>query len=572
MSVLGFNPGLSFGAMGGDGVQQRRLEVMAALNRAGLAAARTEAPEAIYASVAESLRDAGFFASIYSVEGEFARLVQSSFGDKAVKVVERHTQLRLDDFRVKLEDVPFFRHVMRSEEAQLFDTAEVLSEVFPPNARWLAGPVARVIKIRRGIGAAVRNERGDPVALLFLLGNELSTDDVSTASVFAQLLGVTLGRLRITRELEQNVAALKKAQEQLVHAQKIEAIGRLTGGIAHDFNNLLTPALFAVGELEQPSLTTEQTENVDIIRQTLERCADLTRSLLAFGRRQVLARRRVLVDDAVGSALRLLRATFQELVRLEWAPNAGSAVVEADVTQLHQVMINLALNARDAMPNGGVFRVSTRVLPSGLVEIECTDTGTGIPAQTLPRIFEPFFTTKGPGRGTGLGLSVVEGIVHQHGGTIAVDSVPGTGTTFTIQLQQALSEGAYVNSTPLPVASATTGQRLLVVEDDPLVRRTLVRILSSRGYVIVEAASLAQARELRAKPGRFDLVLTDVVLPDGNSTDETVALYLEGQRVVFVTGHPLDANWLPVELSKLPVLQKPFGPAELIAAVEAALR
>jgi two-component system NtrC family sensor kinase len=555
----------------GEGVEQRRLEVMAALNRAGLAAARTEAPEAIYASVASSLKDAGFLASIYAVEADRARLVQSSFGDKAVKLVERHTHLKQDDFSVALGDVPFFQKVLQSDTALLFDTTVVLSDLFPSTVKWLAGPVARVMKIRSGIGAAVRDEKGEPVALLLLLGNELASDDVDTASVFAQLLGVTLGRLRITRELEQNVRALKTAQEQLVHAQKIEAIGRLTGGIAHDFNNLLTPALFAVGELEKAQLPASEREYVDMIRQTLERSADLTRSLLAFGRRQVLSRRRVLLDDAVGSALRLLRTTFQEFVRLEWAPNAGTATVEADVTQLHQVMINLALNARDAMPQGGTFRVATQLLSDGKVEIECSDTGGGIGPEALSRIFEPFFTTKGPGRGTGLGLSVVEGIVQQHGGTITVTSELGKGTTFRIQLQQARSEALNLNLTPLP-ASRAAGQRVLVVEDDPLVRRTLVRILKARGYAIVEAASLAEARELRSKEGAFDLLVTDVVLPDGNSTDETVALYRAGQRVLFVTGHPLDANWLPVELSQLPVLQKPFGPGELIAVVEAALR
>lgn len=559
--------------MVGQEGQQRRLEVMAALSRAGLAAARTAAPEGIYASVTESLRDAGFFASIYSVEGEHARQVQSSFGDKAVKVVERHTKIRIKEFKVRLDDVAFFGRVMHSDVALMFETADVLSSLFPASARWLAGSVARVLKIRHCIGAAVRGERGQVVALLFLLGNELTLEDVSTASVFAQLLSVTLGRLRVTRELEQNVEALKQAQTQLVHAQKIEAIGRLTGGIAHDFNNLLMPALFAVGELQgEPLSPAEQAESVDIIRQTLERCADLTRSLLAFGRRQVLARRRVVLDDAVGSALRLLRATFQEHVRLEWAPGAGGTTVEADVTQLHQVMINLALNARDAMPQGGVFKVATRLRPDGLVEIECGDTGTGISPETLPHIFEPFFTTKGPGRGTGLGLSVVEGIVQQHGGTISVNSVPGEGTTFCIHLQPAGPEAStQVNPTPPPVVRAK-GQRLLVVEDDPLVRRTLVRILSARGYTIVEASSLSQARELLGRSGPFDLVVSDVVLGDGNATQEMVELFIQGQRVMFVTGHPLDANWLPVEVSRLPVLQKPFGPSELLGAVEAALR
>ena len=559
--------------MGVEVEGQRRLEVMAALNRAGLAAARTAAPEEIYASVTDSLRDVGFFVSIYAIEGPWARLAKSSFAEKAVKVVERHTHLRQDDFQVKLDDVPFFGQMLAARDALLFDTAEVLGDLFPTSVKWLAGPVARVIKIRKGIGAVVRDERGEGVGLLFLLGNELTKDDVATASVFAQLLGLTLGRARVTRELENNVVALQRAQEQLVQAQKIEAIGRLTGGIAHDFNNLLTPALFAVGELQgkAPLSPADHAECVDTIRQTLERCADLTRSLLAFGRRQVLARRRVVVDDAVGSALRLLRATFQEHVRLEWSPGAGSALVEADVTQLHQVMINLALNARDAMPGGGVFKVTTRLLPQGLVESECADTGAGIAPELHARIFEPFFTTKGVGRGTGLGLSVVEGIVRQHGGTIAVESAPGLGTTFRIQMQLSLAEPPFVSTTPVPLVPST-GQRLLVVEDDRAVRRTLVRILTARGYSIVEASTLSEARALRARSAPFDLLVTDVVLPDGKSTEEALALHLAGQRVLFVTGHPLDADWLPVELRRVPVLQKPFGPGELIAVVEAALR
>ena len=167
---------------------------------------------------------------------------------------------------------------------------------------------------------------------------------------------------------------------------------------------------------------------------------------------------------------------------------------------------------------------------------------------------------------------MVEGFVRQHGGTIAVESAPGEGTTFRIQMQPARADAPFVSTTPVPIVVASTGQRVLVVEDDPAVRRTLVRILAARGYCIVEASSLAQAREVRARSAPFDLLVTDVVLPDGKSTEEALALHLAGQRVLFVTGHPLDADWLPVELRRVPVLQKPFGPGELIAVVEAALR
>ncbi len=547
----------------------RRLKVMAALHRAGLAAARTDDPDALYDSVIDSLQDVGFFVSIYVVEAERARMVRSSFGQRAVKVVERHTGLRQDSFSVALDQAPWFRQVLESPDATLFETSKVLGEIFPGGAKWLAGPVARAIKIRSIIGARVLDEGLRPSGLLFLLGNDLTVDDVPTASVFAQLLSVTLGRLRLTRELSKGVEALRATQAQLVQTQKMEAVGRLTGGLAHDLNNMLTPALFSIGELETGGLSdADYRENVAIVRQALERCADLTRSMLAFGRRQMLARRYVVFDDVVGEAVRLVRASFPEPVRVEWLPGAGAARVHVDVTQVQQVLVNLALNAREAMPSGGTFTVSTGA-SGGWVELACRDTGVGIAPDVLPRIFEPFFSTRGPANGSGLGLSVVDGIVQQHGGTLSVESQPGTGTRFCLRFREEQREEPQAPSPP-KVPTVGRGRRVLVVEDDLLVRRTLVRVLKAEGFQVSEAASLTESRALRAKAPPFELVVTDVVLPDGKSTEETLAMYQRGQPVLFVTGHPLDSNWSPVELARVPVLMKPFGPGELLAAVGAA--
>lgn len=554
----------------GEG-RDRRLGVVSALQRAGLAAARTEDPDALYDSVVESLRDAGFFVSIYVIDGDRARLARSSFGDRAVRVVERHTGLRQDQFSVSLENAQWFRQVMASPEPLLVDTASVLGEIFPATVKWLAGPVARVIRIRTAIGARVLDENHRTTGLLFLLGDDLDSADIATASVFAQLLSETQNRARMTRALRSSVEELRATQAQLLHAQKMEAIGRLSAGLAHDLNNTLTPALFAVEEMTLAKLSeADLRESVATVRQSLERCAELTRAMLAFGRRQMLSRRRIRLDDAVGEALRLVRASFQEHVRLSWTPGAANAHVNIDVTQLHQVLINLALNAREAMPQGGVFTVATRAVGADQVELSCRDTGEGMEPEVMARIFEPFFSARRSGRGSGLGLSVVEGIVQQHGGTIAVESTVGQGSTFRITLTAEAPEQVAPNVEPHATA-AGQGQRVLVVEDDELVRRTLSRILRMDGYVVVEADSLATSRAAQTREAPFALIITDVVLSDGNATDETVALARQGQAVLFVTGHPLDGNWLPVESARLPVLQKPFGPKDLLSRVREVL-
>ncbi len=180
------------------GHEMPRHGMIGTLQRSAVAAAQTRTPEELYSSVAASLRDAGFLASIYTVEGESARLVESTFAEQTVRVVERHTNLRVTDFKVKLADVPFFRRVLSAREAIMVDTDGVLGELFPSNAKWFAGLATRVIKIRKCIGASVCDERGQPVAMLFLLGSGLTQEDLATASDFANLLGVTLDRLRAT--------------------------------------------------------------------------------------------------------------------------------------------------------------------------------------------------------------------------------------------------------------------------------------------------------------------------------------------------------------------------------------
>ncbi len=366
-------------------------------------------------------------------------------------------------------------------------------------------------------------------------------------------------------------------EQQLQQSQKLEAVGQLAGGVAHDFNNLLM-AIIGYSDLALEQLGEEQrelTESLGEIRRAADRGAGLTRQLLAYSRRQVLDREILDLNAVVSELGPMLSRLLGEDVRvvLELEPEAG--FVLADRGQLGQVLVNLAVNARDAMPDGGLLIVSTRLRRSedeDAVEIVVQDTGIGMDAETQARIFEPFYTTKPVGTGTGLGLATVFGIVEQTGGSIAVESARGGGTTFTIVLPEA---GACPERTAETVVAGPVGggERVLVVEDDRMVRSIINSALLSHGYDVRIAADPLTALELAAET-RFDLVLTDVVMPELNGR-ELVERLLPLQphlRVVYMSGYPGDAvTKRGVELGGGAFLQKPFSLAQLAERIRESL-
>ncbi len=376
----------------------------------------------------------------------------------------------------------------------------------------------------------------------------------------------------------------RRLQEQFLQAQKMETVGRLAGGVAHDFNNLLT---LIVGHVELASARTPAESPVRAHLQSIagaaERASRLVQQLLAFGRRQVVQPKRVALENLVRDLDGMLRRTLGEDVELVTLLPDGQSETLADPVQLEQVLLNLAVNARDAMPEGGRLTIAVEAVqllapqpgfpstvpPGEYVCLRVRDTGYGIPAEILPRIFEPFFTTKGPGKGTGLGLATCYGIVQQSGGFIQVQSLPGLGTTFAVYLPRAgASSSAPAARRPAPVVGSP--HRVLVVEDEPETRALVSHVLQEAGYTVHAAADAEEALAVLERLGNeLDLLLTDVVMPgaSGRSLAQLARQRWPQLPVLMVSGYadpPQESG--PEDPTSC--LAKPFTPTELLEAIE----
>jgi signal transduction histidine kinase/ActR/RegA family two-component response regulator len=370
-----------------------------------------------------------------------------------------------------------------------------------------------------------------------------------------------------------DVTERRRLEEELRQSQKMEAVGRLAGGVAHDFNNLLT-AITGYGELALEKLDDGSAvrEHVFEMKRAGERAAGLTRQLLAFSRRQVLQPEVVDVNKVVSELERMLGRLLGAQVELvtDLDPRLGST--KADPGQLEQVVMNLAINARDAMPGGGRLTIGTRNDASGdFVLLEVCDTGHGMEADTLEQAFEPFFTTKAPGEGTGLGLSTVYGIVKQTGGDVTAESQPGRGTKMCVSLPRVkASAGSEAEpfAAPAPAADST----VLLVEDEEAVRRLVASMLTDAGYRVLVAENASAAIVLADAEEHIDILLTDVVMP-GLSGPDLASLLTELRpelRVLFVSGYTADGVASNGRMSPdTAFLQKPFTRAQLFAALGA---
>jgi PAS domain S-box-containing protein len=379
-----------------------------------------------------------------------------------------------------------------------------------------------------------------------------------------------------------DVTEPRRLQQQLAQAQKMEAVGRLAGGIAHDFNNLLT-AILGSADLALDSLPAgvPEREEIEEIRKAALRAADLTRQLLAFSRQQVIAPTVLNPNDVVAAVDKLLRRLLGEDVELRVALASNLAAVKVDPSQLEQVVLNLAVNARDAMPNGGKLTIETQNVeldqeyvrghlsaqPGSYVMLAVSDTGVGMDAATQARIFEPFFTTKEKGKGTGLGLATVYGIVKQSGGWIWVYSEPGHGTTFKVYFPRVAEVAAPPTPTPAPPPSVRGSETVLVVEDEEMILTLVHKVLQANGYTVLVAASGGDAERVAGQhDGPIHLLMTDVVMPGLNGRE--VARRLEatrpGIRVLYLSGYTDDAIVHHGVLEPgVAFLQKPFTPAVL---------
>ena len=419
-------------------------------------------------------------------------------------------------------------------------------------------------------------------------------EHVGLAESFAAPAAVAMENARLYAAARTELAERKRVEDQLRQSQKMEAVGRLAGGIAHDFNNLLGVILGYTGlALRKLGETDPIRAKLKQVQQAADRASALTRQLLAFSRKQVLVPEVLDLSDVVSEMSTMLRRVIGEHIQLEAMPRGGLGMVRADRGQMAQAILNLALNARDAMPGGGTLTLAAQdadvpeeeaesrpgLYPGRYVALTVSDTGSGIAADVLPRIFEPFFTTKDPGKGTGLGLSMVYGFVKQSGGYIDVDSGTGRGTSFRLlfpRLPDDTARPARLSQVPVavPEVPETVSETILLVEDEDGLREMISETLREAGYEVLEAASAEGALAVASERRAIDLLLTDVVMPGRSGTQLAEALHAlrPATRILFMSGYIDDGSARGTIVSAdSAFIQKPFKSEDLLREIRQVL-
>ena len=528
-------------------VRRRTEKLLRVLNDVGLAMQKAPFPDAVLVTVGMELEKAGLLCALHLK------------GTSGGPLIRAYASPHLD-----------------AEGVHGLETAA--AGVFPASARasFSAGTITAPLLFEDGL-----------LGYLTVQSIELSAEDVPAIQVFANEIAAAWKKTHLVRELQQSVKDLGSAQEQLLQSQKMEAVGRLAGGVAHDFNNQLT-AIMGYADMLAASFDPRDPRGAEVaeILRASGRASDLTRQLLAFSRRQVLRLRIVDLNGLVTEMRGMLQRLIGEDVTLETRLSAVPLRVRADPAQMEQVIMNLAVNARDAMPEGGTLEILTErvmvnvasaenapgVPPGDYCVMQVTDTGTGMGPEVLSRLFEPFFTTKEKGKGTGLGLSTAYGIVQQSGGHINCRSLPGQGSVFVIHLPATDELPAEAARAPHAVPMAAAGETIIVVEDDPSIRDIVRRTLSREGYNVVMADTGTEGMELLARHPGVPLVITDLVLPGSvrgidiarhvlSEARPTRLLCMSGYSEQLISG----AEGLLPDGAFLP---KPFTPAELVARVK----
>lgn len=511
--------------------------------------------------------------------------------EEAEKALQENEELLL---RAKTEWEETFDTI--DEAITVHDTAFNILRANKAAEKILGLPIAEMSKRKcyESFHGTDRSPAGCPSCAVLKTGNPTSIEMFEPhLSKFIQLKALPrfdsskriIGIVHIVRDITGQKKAeeeQKKLQAQFIQAQKMESVGRLASGIAHDFNNILS-AIIGYSELALLNLPGDHVlkEQLKIINQAGEKAAELTRQLLAFSRQQVLEMKVLDLKAVIRQMVKMLRRMIGEDVTLELNLKAAPSTILADQNQIEQMLMNLTVNARDAMPQGGSLIIETsnviidekfaqqrpEMKPGAYVMIAVSDTGTGMSSEVQEKIFEPFFTTKAMGKGTGLGLATVYGIVKQHNGFIYVYSEPGSGTTFKIYLPLVTAHvtATASNREAVPLVAGT--ETVMVVDDELSIRRLAGDILRPLGYQVLEASNGLEALEVtRSRSENIHVVLTDVIMPGMNGKDLAHSLQLErpGIKVIFMSGYTDDMIVHHGVLNKgVNFIQKPVTPSVL---------
>jgi PAS domain S-box-containing protein len=562
------------------------------INEAALRMEQQMKLDEIFAAAAAGLAEVGLTGTLFALNeaGDEVTLMYTSMDSETLRAAEKLLGVRLSDMTCEVDQVDAFRAAVHERQTVFIgDMVEFLRQGLPLPKKKFAPPLQRAFDRRRVILAPlIADDR--VFGALAVASDKLTERDTPAVTAFANQLSAAWRKATLMKELELSLEELRETQDQLLQSQKMEAVGRLAGGVAHDFNNLLT-AISGYAELLSCDTCLSESVHGDIdqIRKAAGQAATLTGQLLAFSRRQPLQPVVIDLNKIVVNTDAMLHRLIGEDIELITTLDEASCQAKADPGQLEQVMINLAVNARDAMPEGGKLTIATRNVvldskacatihdarPGRFVCLSIEDTGSGIERDIIDQIFEPFFSTKGPAKGTGLGLAVVYGIIRQHGGWINVFSEPNQGTAFKVYLpsvQDPRSASKEPTTTSESKAARGTGQRILLVEDEEAVRELASRALKENGYVVFEAGAYEEALELfEREGGKFDLVFSDVVLPDKSGIrliDDLLSRRPDLQILVSSGYTDQKSQWPVIQEKGFRFLQKPYSLVDLLGTID----